>query len=268
MIGTTPTRRSGSPGDRAVSDVLAFILVFSIIITSVGLVYVFGMGALGDAQVSEQNRNAERAFETMAVSFSDLQDGRGVERLSQLNPRGGGVGVDDGPRVTVTVGGDTLNDGGGDPLGDGSVGSLNYAHEGTEVSYELGATFRADDGHSVMVRPPEFVCTTSGSGPDRAIVSYTNLSATEPSSVSTSSTLRIRATREDSEFNRSGGDLNVTIEDSTHADAWERYFDENGWSNVEGPSDGVDHVEATCETDGSSATAYVRETELEIELLL
>jgi len=256
MIESLSTRRPDPSDDRAISDVLAFILVFSIIITSVGLVYVFGMGALGEAQVNEQNRNAERAFETITVSFSDLQDGRGVERLSQLNPRGGQVSVDGSTRLNVSVDGASWYD--------GPVGSLDYNHEGTEISYELGAAFRADDGHSVMVRPPEFVCTTSSSGPDRAIVSYTNLTATQPSSVSTSSTLRIRATKDGTELNRSDGPLTVTIEDSTHADAWERYFEENGWSSVDGPSGSTGDVEATCAADD----ATIRETELEIELLL
>jgi len=257
MIGPTPTQRPDLSDDRAVSDVLAFILVFSIIITSVGLVYVFGMGALGEAQVNEQNRNAERAFETMGVSFSDLQTGRGEERLSQLNPRGGGVSVSDSPTVEVT-------DEGGKTLADGAAGALNYAHEGTTISYELGAVFRADDGHSVLVRPPEFTCTTSGSGPDRAVLSYPNLASTQPSSVSTSGTLRVRATGSQPDVNRSTGE-NVTIEirDSTHADAWARYFRENGWTDVDEPSGSTGDVEATCAVDD----ATIRETELEIELL-
>lgn len=259
--------QSGSRDDRAVSDVLAFILVFSIIITSVGLVYTFGMGALGDAQVSEQNRNAERAFETMAVSFSDLQTGRGEERLSQLNPRGGRIRVDDGTQLTVSVDNPSRS-----VVTDQNVGSLDYNHEGTEISYELGATFRADDGNSIMIRQPEFVCTAGDT--DRAVLSYPALTGSQPSSVSTSSTLRIRAERTSSRVryptdrvggsnDRSVDSLTVRIDSSTHADAWERYFNENGWNSVVGPSTGDDYVEATCNTD----TAYVRETGVSVGLL-
>ncbi|WP_256392419.1 DUF7289 family protein [Natronoarchaeum rubrum] len=259
MIGPQP-ERSSRLDDRAVSDVLAFILVFSIIITSVGLVYVFGMGALGDAQVSEQNRNAERAFETLTVNFNDLQDGSGEVRVSQINPRGGGISVDDETQLTVEIGTDT-------PVSAQPVGSLNYRHEGTEISYELGAAFRADDGNSVMVRPPEFVCTTSGSGPDRAVLSYANLQSTQPSSVTRSSTLRIRATGTGSDVIRSSGTTEVTIEDSTHADAWERYFDSEGWDTSRPTSDSTGDVTATCETNGPSSVTFVRGTQVEVELL-
>ncbi|SNZ13377.1 hypothetical protein SAMN06269185_2145 [Natronoarchaeum philippinense] len=262
MIG--PDREQETAADRAVSDVLAFTLVFSIIITSVGLVYVFGMGALGDAQVSEQNRNAERAFETITVSFNDLQDGRGEERLSQLNPRGGRISVEESPTVTISAGGSAIVDADGDPIADRAVGSLNYAHEGTTISYELGAAFRADEGNSVLIRPPEFVCTTSGSGSDRAVLSYPNLASTQPSSVSTSSTLRIRATSAPAVVTRStASDLTIEIEDSTHADAWARYFEDNGWTDVDGPSGSTGDVEATCDTD----VTYVRETGVEVDLL-
>jgi len=257
MIGPQP-ERSSRLDDRAVSDVLAFILVFSIIITSVGLVYVFGMGALGDAQVSEQNRNAERAFETLTVSFNDLQDGSGEVRVSQINPRGGSISVDDETQLTVEIGTDT-------PVSAQPVGSLNYRHEGTTISYELGAAFRADDGNSVMVRPPEFVCTTSGSGPDRAVLSYANLQSTQPSSVTRSSTLRIRGSKTGTDVTRStAGDTTIRIEDSTHADAWARYFEESEWE-LDDPATNIDadRVVAECDTD----ITFVRGTQVEVELL-
>jgi len=253
-------RQSGPPDNRAVSDVLAFILVFSIIITSVGLVYVFGMGALGDAQVNEQNRNAERAFETLSVSFNDLQTGRGEERLSQLNPRGGRVSVDDSPTVVVTdADGDNL-------LPSSDVGSLNYAHEGTTVSYELGAVFRADDGNSVMVREPEFVCSNGENDPDpdRAVVSYPTLTPGGTSSVSTSSTLRVRATKSGAtDLNQSGGNVTIEITESAHADAWKRYFEDGKWTIEDETDISVGRVTATCESEATT----VRETGVDVDLL-
>lgn len=251
--------------DRAVSDVLAFVLIFSIIITSVGFAYVFGMGALESAQVSQQNNNAERGFLALTVTFNDLQTGRGEDRLSQLNPRGGRISVQDDPRVTISVDGE-------DRVDDQSVGALNYDHEGTTVSYELGATFRSDDGNSVMLRSPEFVCSPSAaSGQERVVVSYANLTASSPSSITSSSTMRIRATEEDTDvhypINRTGAedtreissDVTIRIDDSPHADAWERYFDERDWTGV---SRTGSTVSATCDAE----VAYVRETEMAIEL--
>ena len=70
--------------ERAVSDVLAFIIVFSIIITSVALVYGTGFSSLDQVREGEQKANAERAFEAIAYSMDDIETGAATRRGGSL----------------------------------------------------------------------------------------------------------------------------------------------------------------------------------------
>jgi len=58
--------RTVAPFDRrAVSDVVGYVLVFSLVSLTVGVVSVAGVGALQDARDVEQANNAERAFDVL-----------------------------------------------------------------------------------------------------------------------------------------------------------------------------------------------------------
>ncbi|MFC6988243.1 hypothetical protein ACFQJD_05030 [Haloplanus sp. GCM10025708] len=70
--------------DRAVSDVVGFVLVFSLIITSVGVVTVFGISTLEDARTDERINNAERAFDVLADNFDDIARGGAPSRATEI----------------------------------------------------------------------------------------------------------------------------------------------------------------------------------------
>lgn len=264
-LGPEPAE-TPSARNRAVSDLLAFVLVFGIIITSVGVVYIFGLGALGDAQAAQQDRNAERAFSSMGASFNDLQTNRGQERLSELNPRGARMSIDEAePEITIS-------DSDGDEIVSTEAGAMHYDNDNTRISYELGAVFRSDDENSVMVREPEFVCRELDSDETRAIVSFVDASieGDGPTAVGSESTMQIGAIQgpqelhypnEDVDLN---GELTIEIDNSDHADAWERYFDQddNQW---EVTSTGSDSVTAECD-DVSDDSVVIRSTEMELSL--
>ncbi|QSG03237.1 DUF7289 family protein [Natranaeroarchaeum sulfidigenes] len=260
MIGPEHHDETPSARDRAVSDLLAFVLVFGIIITSVGVVYIFGLGALGDTQAAQQDRNAERAFSSMGASFNDLQTNRGQERLAELNPRGARMSIDESsPTISV----DGISE-----LNDQDMGAMHYDNDNTRISYELGAVFRSDDENSVMIREPEFVCRELDSDETRAIVSFVDASieGDGPTAVGSESTMQIGAIqdRQDLHYQESGDEaesITVEITGSDHAEAWERYFEENGWDPVDVESG--DTVTATCEDPDN---AVVRSTDIELSL--
>ena len=252
-----------STRDRAVSDLLAFVLVFGIIITSVGVVYIFGLGALGDAQAAQQDRNAERAFSSMGASFNDLQTNRGQERLAELNPRGARMSIDeDSPELEIE---------GIDEGFDESVGAMHYDNDNTRISYELGAVFRSDDGNSVMVREPEFVSREVG-GETRLIVSFVDIERDGPTAIGSESTMQIGAIQDDQQrYTHDGDDVEITIRDSSHAKAWARYFDDNGWDNQDGGEIEVEDIETGDNVEvqydvGSDAHVVVRGTDVELSL--
>lgn len=212
--------------DRAVSDVIAFVLVFSIIITSVGIVTVFGFGALEDLQEGEQDQNAERAMESISLAFGDIEKSEARARQSELRLSGRALAVQEGPEVTVDV------DGGGNPGTpiDGTVGSLVYGvGDETNFGYEGGAVMRTDgDGADVMVREPRVRCDR-----EMAVVSIVELRS-DQGGLSGEGTVRIIAqkneTASESWTYRGDGDLEVDISvdgSGTNYDAaWDRYENE------------------------------------------
>ena len=60
--------------DRAVSDVLGYVLIFSLITSSVGVVYVAGYGSLDSLRNAERFNNAERAFDVLDSNLEEFGD--------------------------------------------------------------------------------------------------------------------------------------------------------------------------------------------------
>jgi len=71
--------RSLRDDGHGLSDVLGYVLVFSLVVTSVLVVTVGGLSAVENARDAERAQNAERAFDVVATNF-------GVGRQSSTWP--------------------------------------------------------------------------------------------------------------------------------------------------------------------------------------
>lgn len=180
--------------DRAVSEVVAFILVFSIVITSVGLLYTVGFGSIDQIQEVEQDRSAERAFQAVAVAFDDLQRDRGSNRQAGVDLAGRSLHVDEDEEVTVEV-----FDGGTPVNTETATGALVYgAGEDTEIAYLSGAVVRSQGPDAqVTSRPPRFRCAD-----DHAVVSLVEVSDVRNGSISSGGTVDLVAERVDPDASR------------------------------------------------------------------
>ena len=58
--------------DRSQSDVLGFVFVFAIVVSTIGLVFATGFTGLQDARDFERVNNAERAFEVLRDNVGDM----------------------------------------------------------------------------------------------------------------------------------------------------------------------------------------------------
>lgn len=143
MFRETSTRR-------AVSQVVSFVLVFSLVATTVGIVSVVGFDGLSDRRDAERVDNAERAFDVLADNVEDVYaDGapsRATEvKLDSAELRTGGI-----TSVKVDFPDDTLG-----PF-DTTLRPIVFEPNGrnSSIVYEAGAIIRVDDGHAVMLREP------------------------------------------------------------------------------------------------------------------
>ena len=252
--------------DRGVSDMIAFVIVFSLIITSVGITYTFGYTTLSDYQEGEQKRNAERAFVALSNNFGEIESGRIEARAGELRLAGGRLSVENDSVITVSSPSWDLSNGTEARLANQPTRSFVYEFEGTSVEYENGAVFRQDgDGRHIMIAEPAYRC-----GESYASVSIVQF-LPRGGALSSDGTVQVIAQQESSVMlypvNRTGTNdaavdhVNVTVE-SDKAEAWEGYFGDD-W-DVTGTGD---ERTFTCGDPGSSddIDLYVRKTRISIE---
>lgn len=241
-------RRSNSTSglgldDRGVSEVVAFILTFAIILGSVGLLYTTAFGAMHDYQENEQETNAVRAMDSLTDNFNDVLRNNGAnQRYGELSLRDGSITTGDGgTKLNITIhrsgGAETVGVSSADRFagyGDdvtAELGEFAYESDDSTIAYEGGGLVRGDETGSVVLREPQLRCN-----PDQntAIISLVAVSA-EDRSVQASSGLGVAMTVEDRSSKVYTGVENVTIEredDGAYENAWNDIL--SGWSEGDG----------------------------------
>ena len=147
--------------DRAVSDVLGFILIFSLIGLAVGIVSLTGFAGLNDRRDAEQVNNAERAFEILADNIEDLYRRSAPRRATEIELAGAQLSSAEPTRVEVNVTNLKKSD---SPPNVKVLNPIRYsAPDGTTLVYENGAVIREDlNGGAVMKREPNMVFSNQG----------------------------------------------------------------------------------------------------------
>jgi len=248
--------------ERAVSNVVGFVLVFSVIVTSVAVVTVVGMGSLTDARTAEQADNAQRAFEVLAENMADIHQRDAPSRATEIDLKDATLYVADPITITVTV-----RDTDTTPVTTEQVqeqsNPLVFDTAGrTEMYYEAGALFRVRGDAGTVIRDAPFVL-----GENHVAIPVLNLTAADTTSVSGSTTL-VRAT-ENAEVldvtNTTGtwDEVNVTIESPRH-ERWETSLSESSFVSGCGPPPGNDEA-VSCTVDGAEFV-YVTHVRIGVDI--
>jgi len=206
--------------DRAVSEVVGYVLVFALVVTTIGVVFTTGFGALQDAQGAEQVNNVERAFDVLDANFQDMYRDGAPSRATEMRLVDGSLGFGESTTIDVSQDGETI--------GNLTVSAYPIEYEsgdGTQIVYANGALIRAEGDGSVMLAEPNFILDDS-----HVVVSgmRTRPLSSSPTSIDRTGTVLIGGEhlRTDSSTNESSDEpLNITIE-TQHVDAWEGYFRE------------------------------------------
>lgn len=221
--------------DRGVSEVLAFVLVFGIILTSVAILSVTGFQAMDSYQESEQQRNADRAMQTLADNFNDVLRYDGLEeRYGELTVRGGTVTVDGdgGPVLEIEDGNGNTHLDEFDQFDDSiTLGSLTYESGSETISYEGGAVTReTDSGGGLVVSDPQFRYNEHDSHENVAVISLVKIDG-DRRSIQTdgSQGFSISAVNRTTELFED--DVEITVSGGDENDVWETYLDEEGWDS-------------------------------------
>jgi hypothetical protein len=254
-----PTDDTGGVLDeRGVSDVVAFVFVFSIIITSVGIVSAVGFTALEDLRASEQAVNAERGFESLGYNLGNVQRGHAPGRSGELKLNGGRIRTVDGSEVSVSIDGSAVT---GSPF---EMNTLQYDMQSreTSVAYESGAVFRSDRGGTVDVVGAKFTCREDE---DYAIVSIVTIEGVGKT-LGGDGTVQIIGREQSSKlvaYETGVGTVDVAVSNSEFEQGWDLFFESsrNDWDGSFGGSG-----EAQCDL-GGSGTVLVRHTVIDIQFV-
>lgn len=206
--------------DRGVSEVIGFVLVFSLVLGTISIVYVGGLSGLDDARNAERINNAERAFDVMANNFLQMGRGDAPNRATEIKLADAQLTTSQNRQIGVNA--DQMTDtAGANPV------AIRYDAPGdTSLVYEYGAVIRVDDGTAIMRREPDFLFVDG-----KVVIRYISLRGAGQGVGGSASTVLVRAEEKQSEVlvNRgTSDDLEISIQ--THpdrVDVWKEYLKEH-----------------------------------------
>jgi len=218
--------------DRGQAEVVGYVLVFSAIVVTVGLVSIAGQAGLVDLRDTQRTAGVENGFSALADNVDDVVQGGAPSRATELAPSGGQLSL--GEPVTVSV--SATNSGVVVLERSETLRPVVYESPGgTTLVYATGAVvIRGEGGGTTMLREPRMRLESS-----RTIVPIVNTSldrqqiGTATGSIDAQSRVLVRTKRNapaavvstdrDVDPDRDV-DLTITV-DSPRATAWEPYLE-------------------------------------------
>ena len=141
--------------DRGQSEVVGYVLVFSVVVLTVALVTVSGQAALVETRDTQQTANLEAGFHVLAANVDDVVRGDAPSRSTELDLSGGRVAL--GPPATVAVRAEYTSNGTLAFEHARATRPLVYrAESGAQLVYANGAVIvQGEDGGAAMLRRPQ-----------------------------------------------------------------------------------------------------------------
>ena len=207
--------------DRAVSEVLSFVLVFTLIIASITLISVSGLGSLQDARNAEQLNNAERAFDILSDNIADMYQRGAPSRATEISL--GEAQLRTADNVTMTV---EVQEGGSySRVGQWQIRPIEFeGEEDRKIVYEAGGVYRTNRDGDLRIRDPPLLVNDN-----HALITIVGVNRPQAQSLG-GSTVLVRANHRDTDIAYNDTDsnaekirINVT---GPRSDLWERYLEE------------------------------------------
>ncbi len=151
-----PSGAQQSSTARGQSGPLGITLVFGIMLAGAVMIVVFGAAAIGDTQNQLSTQRAEKVMTELDSEVALVALGRAdSQQVTFARASGEQFTVENGSgwmRVNITDQATSTER----ELFNESLGAVKYENGNTVIAYQGGGVWRLDDGHSVMVSPPEF----------------------------------------------------------------------------------------------------------------
>ncbi|NLV12286.1 DUF7289 family protein [Haloarcula argentinensis] len=226
----TPPLSSQNSHDRGVSDLLAFTLTFSIIITGIALVTLGGLGAFDAIQQGATTDVAETSMIGFAETTDDHIQSGAPRRTTSMKLQGHGLSLQ-ASTLNVTVDGRSTNI---------SIGAfVRETDSGTDIVYTSGAVYRVQQEGLVVSRKPSFRCA-----PGSGSVYLSVLSLDGQTDFSSSGRITIETAIQNKTLvspqagkSPSATTVSINVSETAYPDAWHRLFEQelSNWSGHSEP---------------------------------
>ena len=216
-------QRRRSNDEKAVSEVVGYVIMVTIVFIAIGIVFANFVPAADDAEVAEHTKNTERVFSVLQANIYEVVENEVPSRGAEMRLKGGELSTArDISRTNVTI------EGGGNEI-ERSTGTrhVTYETDAGTISYENGAVFRqAPDGTSVMIEEPRWRIKDEGSIilPMVSLGGSDTLGGDRVALIETTRNERVEQFRLDSTNATDARSVELEIT-SPNADGWNTYFD-------------------------------------------
>ncbi|WP_276250293.1 DUF7289 family protein [Haloarcula rara] len=211
--------------ERAVSEVVSYVLVFALVVSAVGVVSVSGLSTLQETRNDEQMANAQKAFSVLSDNVADVHRRDAPSRATEISL--GEARLETGSNVTMRVSvrnsSDTVLD------RSWKIRPIVYTgDEGRKLVYEGGAVFRTSNGGGIQVSDPPFVVNK-----DSVLISVVGLNRPDSQAYS-GSTVLIRTKNQGTSVAYSNTDndaesVTVELQNTDQPGLWRDYFEGVGF---------------------------------------
>ncbi|WP_226010298.1 DUF7289 family protein [Halomicrobium salinisoli] len=245
--------------DRGQSNTLGFILLFSIVLASLGVVATAGVDTLESGRDVATSQNVEQSFRELAGAATDVHRENVSSRTARMRLGNGQLEVGEDTEITVDV--DSTADTEVDEL---SVTPITYSIDDRDVTYEGTAVVREEGGGSILVRKPDFHLDADGG---LVVVPVVQTSQVGDTASVGGGQAEVRLLRGDADVTvvrpDSSTDVTLTVDPpDSRVEAWETALE----SASDGCSVDSDGTEAWAECPVSDDdTVIVRHVEVEFE---
>jgi len=235
--------------ERAVSEVVSYVLVFGLVVSAVGIISVSGLSTLQDARNAEQMDNAERAFDVLADNLADIHRRDAPSRATEISL--GEAKLETGENVTMLV--NVTDSSGTWRSPEWRLRPILYrGAEDRQLVYEAGAVFRTVDGGGIRVHDPPLVVSE-----ERVLVSVVGLNRPDRQALG-GSTVLVRGRRQATSvaYNTTADDVDsvtVRLRGTPRTELWRAYFEETGFTCTSAGDD----IECTYQPGNDIDQVYV-----------
>ena len=227
--------------ESAVSEVIGFIMVFSIVMLAISAIYAVGYPTIQSSKENAQFQNMEQSFMVLQSNINTVAFGQAPGRTLETSLGGGSIAVNSSKGFIIVKNGAEWYS--------GTIGAIEYEKEGRRIAYEGGGVWKKyPAGAALKISEPRIFVHNTSDGNRTVFVSIINISSENGiSSVGGEGTASVVVRSKPSTYplnitylstgSGPGDTVNITVT-SDYADAWERYF--KGIIDPNDPADGVD----------------------------